>query len=87
VKPAALTVSDPDSVGAWAASSSRPDAYRLHFGTLLPAGALYAALTVTQLVRAKTSNADVQQAWHSLTPGSHDLSMVQAKARTILIVG
>lgn len=75
------------TVGAWAASSSRPDAYRLHFGTLVPAGALYAALTVTQFVRAKTSNTDVQEAWPSLTPGGQDLSIVQAKARTILIVG
>lgn len=74
-------------VGAWAASSSRPDAFRLHFGALLPAGALYVSLTVAQLVRAKTSNAHVKEAWPTLNPEGQDLSIVQAKIRTILIVG
>lgn len=75
------------AVGAWAAVSSRPEAYRMHFGTLLPAGALYAALTVVQLVRVRSSNERVEEAWDELHTGEEDMSKVQAQVKTMLIVG
>lgn len=75
------------AVGAWAAASARPDAFRLHFGALFPAGVLYASLTVVQLVSARWSNGRVEQAWPDLHPGGANLYNIQARVRTMLIVG
>ena len=74
-------------VGAWAAVSARPDAFRIHFGVLVPAGALYASLCVVQLVHAGSSNEHVENAWTDLNAGGYSLYSVQAKVRTMLIVG
>lgn len=74
-------------VGAWAAASSRLDAFRLHFGALLPAAALYASLTIVQLVSAGSSNRRVRQAWPDLHPEGENLAAVQARVRTMLLVG
>ena len=74
------------AVGAWAASSIRPDAFRIHFGALLPAGVLYFSLTIVQLARVGPSNRHVEEAWDTLNPGD-DLYITQAKVRTTLIVG
>lgn len=75
------------AVGAWAASSIRPDAFRIHFGALLPAGVLYFSLTIVQLARVGPSNRHVKEAWASLHAGGDDLYITQAKVRTTLIVG
>ncbi|CAN0438975.1 unnamed protein product [Laminaria digitata] len=75
------------AVGAWAASSIRPDAFRIHFGALLPAGALYFSLTIVQLARVGPSNRHVEDAWATLHAGGDDLYITQAKVRTSLIVG
>lgn len=75
------------AVGAWAAASSRPDAFRLHFGALLPAGALYASLTIVQLVTAESSNDRVLEEWADLRPQRDDRYNIQARVRTMLIVG
>lgn len=74
------------AVGAWATASGRPEAYRLHFGVLLPAGALYASLTIVQLVRAQSSNSRVEDAWPKLHTGGETLSKIQAKVMTMHIV-
>lgn len=74
------------AVGAWAAVSARPDAFLLHFGALLPAGALYGTLTIVQLVSSETSNADVAQAWANLDTEGEGLLKVQARVRTMLTV-
>lgn len=75
------------AVGAWAARSGRPDAFRIHFWALLPAGALYASLTVVQLVGVGPSNGRVAAAWDSLHPEGASLYSTQASVRTMLIVG
>lgn len=74
-------------VGVWAAASARPDAFRLHFGALLPAGALYASLTIVQLVLAESSNGRVEQEWSDLHPDGESLYDIQARVSTMLIVG
>ncbi|CAM9658114.1 unnamed protein product, partial [Ectocarpus sp. 8 AP-2014] len=74
------------AVGAWAARSGRPDAFRIHFGALLPAGALYASLTVVQLVSVGPSDRRVTQAWDNLHAEGESLYSVQTKVGTMLIV-
>lgn len=73
-------------VGAWAAVSGRPDAFHIHFGALISAGALYASLCVVQLVRAGSSNDRVEKAWSDLHVDNDSLYIIQAKVRTMLIV-
>lgn len=75
------------AVSAWAARSGHSEAYRLHFWSLVPAGVLYAALTVVQLVRAQSSNSRIEAAWVDLYPEGEELSRVQARVKTMLIVG
>lgn len=73
-------------LGAWAAVSGRPDAFRIHFGMLVSAGALYGSLCVVQLVRAGSSNDRVEKAWSDLHVDNDSLYTIQAKVRTMLIV-
>lgn len=75
------------AVSAWAARSGYSEAYRLHFFSLVPAGVLYAALTVVQLVRSQSSNSRIEAAWVDLHPEGEELSKVQARVKTMLIVG
>lgn len=75
------------AVGVWAARSGRPDAFRIHFGALLPAGALYASLTVVQLVSVGPSDGRVAASWENLHPEGESLYNIQASVRTMLIVG
>lgn len=74
------------AVGVWAARSGRPDAFRIHFGALLPAGALYASLTVVQLVSVGPSNGRVSASWENLHPEGESLYGIQTSVRTMLIV-
>lgn len=75
------------AVGVWAARSGRPDAFRIHFGALVPAGALYASLTVVQLVSVGPSDESVAASWEKLRPEGKSLFNTQASVRTMLIVG
>lgn len=75
------------AVGVWAARSGRPDAFRIHFGALLPAGALYASLSVVQLVSVRPSDSRVAAAWADLHTKGESLYSIQASVRTMLIVG
>lgn len=75
------------AVGVWAARSGRPDAFRIHFGALLPAGALYASLSVVQLVSVRPSDERVAAAWADLHAEGESLYSIQSSVRTMLIVG
>lgn len=75
------------AVGVWAARSGRPDAFRIHFGALVPAGALYASLTIVQLVSVRPSDKRVLASWQNLHPEGESLYSIQASVRTMLIVG
>lgn len=75
------------AVGVWAARSGRPDAFRIHFGALVPAGALYASLTIVQLVSVGPSDEKVIGSWENLHPEGESLYSIQSSVRTMLIVG
>lgn len=65
------------AVGFWATRSGRPDAFRIHSAALVPAGAVYASLSVVQVVAVGPSDGLVADGWEDLRADGENLYSIQ----------